>query len=263
MCDLKAQVSAKEASLKASGLLNEKVDSARLSLKQNNAQYMLCYNATQIGVLSSNTCDALEIIRKFCRVQYVLDHKSIDLESLRASCQKPRNYPILSFEIILYGDSSAKRSLGTALSDARLYLQPPRALPDGVILDNPHALQFPDLSDEEDHNAHGECRVELRLEDPMEIDARRIFENLDQGQSFDDDSLLIDVKTNLLRFVMAFRLQPIPVTNKSSHQRRAVHFILHRELDTGQDHMSVWACGSSVNTANAYFLSIIHSLNQY
>jgi hypothetical protein len=201
LCNIRLRISADEFSLKASGLLSGQIDPAHVSLTWKEGQDLVCYNAIPIGTMSANASDTLALLRSYPAVQYVIDRSPLELNDWANAWKKKRKGPDLCLEIILYGDRDVKASLGKALSNARLYLQHPISPLEGVILENPHTLQFPDLSDDEGGLPNGTEPGISVISNATEIDASIFLEDLEHSEHIDATSPATEVKTSLLEYV--------------------------------------------------------------
>jgi hypothetical protein len=161
--------------------------------------------------MSANAGEALALIRSYPNVQYIVDRSSLELNKWVSAWQKKRKGPDLCLEIILYGDSDVKAGLGEALSNARLYLQRPISPPEGVVLDNPHTLHFPDLSDDEDRMPNRTESGISMISDATEIDTSIFFEGLEQNERFDAAIPAAKVTTRLLEYLLNSDLHSRPV----------------------------------------------------
>lgn len=193
--------------LKKSGILTGQVDLHLVSLMQKSGQGVLCYNSTPIGVTSVYTSKALAILRGYPAVQYVIDKSSLDLSSWVSAWQKKRKGPDLCLEIILYGDRDFKASLGKALSNARMYLQRPNSLLEGVVLENPHEVQFSDLSDDDSETPDGVEPSFSTSSNSTEIDCSIFLGDLEQSQDFDKAIPASTVKTSLLEYISSLSIR--------------------------------------------------------
>jgi hypothetical protein len=136
-------------------------------------------------------------------VQYVVDRSSLELNKWVSAWQKKRKGPDLCLEITLYGDRDVKAGLGEALSNARLYLQRPISPLEGVVLENPHTLHFPELSDDEDGMPNGAESGISMISDATEIDTSIFLEGLEQSERFDAAIPAVKLKTSLLEYILS------------------------------------------------------------
>jgi hypothetical protein len=153
--------------------------------------------------MSANASKALALLRSYPNVQYVIERNSLELNNWVSAWQKKRTGPDLSLEIILYGDRDVKAYLGEALSNARLYLQCPISPLEGVVLENPHMLHFPELSDDEDGMPNGTESGISMTSGTTDIDVSLCLEGLEQSERFDTAIPAVMVKSSLLEYILS------------------------------------------------------------
>jgi len=139
-----------------------------------------------IGDLDNKTVSALRVLERFKEIKQEIVVDQSSFEDCIKIWKGKGKVPNLGLEINIYGPVSLKEIVGKALSDARVYLQSPLSMANGVALDNPHLIEFPNLS------INSEARPRLRptlsltaveISGPFEPDVCEVLEGLDQHES--------------------------------------------------------------------------------
>ncbi|KAF2178018.1 hypothetical protein K469DRAFT_600904, partial [Zopfia rhizophila CBS 207.26] len=115
--------------------------------------------------------------------------------------------------INLLGPMELKQKVGDILGKARIYLQPPKRLQEGMKLENPHIIEFPNLK----------MDLDLMLSnDPSQQSSR---------QSHSDHCVFSQVLDHLDQeeHLEAVQLDPRMITTLQDYQSLGVNFILQRE----------------------------------
>jgi len=188
-----------ETLLQKSGILGGRPDASNLTFSKGFQNYSVQYIDKSIGDLNNKTTSALRVLERFKEIKQEIAVDQSSFEDCIKIWKDKGKVPSLGLEINIYGPVSMKEIVGKALSDARVYLQSPLSMADGVALDNPHLIEFPNLS------INSEARPRLRrtlsltaveISGPFEPDVCEVLEGLDQHESLNlarADSCVISI----------------------------------------------------------------------
>jgi len=225
-----------EKLLRKSGILGGRPDASNLTFSKGFRDYIVLYIDKYIGDLNNKTASALRVLERFKEIKQEIAVDQSSFEDCIKVWKDKGKVPNLGLEINIYGPVSMKGIVGKALSDARVYLQSPLSMADGVELDNPHLIKFPNLS------INSETRPKLRptlsltaveISKPFEPDVCEVLEGLDQHESLNlahADSCVI---STLLEYDCIQRWRNLILT-PCRHQLRGLHFLSQRESSVPQ-----------------------------
>jgi hypothetical protein len=163
------------------------------------------YKGKHIGELTYSTNSALLALERFkdIKQELIVDQSKLEMSftAWKSSSSKIVN---LEYELNIYGPVNIKEAVGNALSDAKVYLQSPLSMIEGVKLDNPHWIGFPNL-------VIGEKNSKIWLTPSLtaaetsatsELDVHQIFEGLDGHENLALESTDDSVVSTLLEYIL-------------------------------------------------------------
>lgn len=114
-----------------------------LHLSSNSNAMFLGSSVTEdIAVLNEQTTKVLQNLLAIdsCRLRVYTSVESPDVPEEKKTTADRTSY--LSVDIVIYGSTTVRRSIGTLLSSARIYLQHPCYQDPNTEYDNPHVLDL-------------------------------------------------------------------------------------------------------------------------
>jgi hypothetical protein len=132
-----------------SPLIKGTLKGSNLELSKRFHRYAVLHRGSYIGDLTDRTNSALRALENYSDIKRELIVDGRKFDDCIAIWRSYRKTPNFEFELNIYGPISMKKAVGDALSDAKVYLQCPLSILEGVKLENPHLIAFPNLAVEE------------------------------------------------------------------------------------------------------------------
>jgi hypothetical protein len=136
-----------------SAFAKAKLEGSSLALSQGPYHRFAVFHMEKyIGDLTDKTNSALQALGSFSNIkqQLIVDERKFQECVTLWRSHKPGKIPNLELELNIYGPISIKDAVGDVLSKAKVYLQYPLSLAEGIQLVNPHWIVFPNLADMKD-----------------------------------------------------------------------------------------------------------------
>jgi hypothetical protein len=189
-----------EKVLRKSRILFSKPDVSKLSIARLFLNYEVLYgDEVRIGMVQRRITEALRILEGFPTVEQEIKVDPNDFEDCIRTWKDKGKAADFNLEINLYGPLDAKEAIGKMLSDARIFLQQPRSIPDGTIIDNPHMIDFPKLLiDPKKDMELNPTLTALEKIDARNTDVLEVLEGCDQGGYLDMAQISSCVTSTLL-----------------------------------------------------------------